>query len=114
MFWANGDVLRWPTRPVGGSLPDQDTSGNDRQETVFLHMGSVECFESFARWEKSDTYSALRAAEATTAIAQLACPPAMSSVEHLKRPGESALWEPGWKSATAAEYFPRSRNFFKM
>ena len=37
------------------------------------------------------------AAEATTAIAQLACPPAMSSVEHVKRPGESALWEPGWK-----------------
>jgi hypothetical protein len=29
VFWANGEVLRWSTGPVGGSLPDQDTSGND-------------------------------------------------------------------------------------
>jgi len=58
-----------------------------------LRMGPGECFESFARWEKSDTYSALRAAEATTARVQFAGPLVMFSVEYVKCPGESALWD---------------------
>jgi hypothetical protein len=83
------------------------------KKCFFCTWDPIECFESFGRWEKSDTYSALRAAEATTAVAQLACPPAMSSVEHLKRLGESALREPGCKSVTAAGFSSQS-HFFKM